>query len=113
MELDDFNGKWILKEAGYKLFKSLPGLIILVISDHRAKLYDNLNLRDAKVLFTILEGAFFQKNNRKFADFKLTDINSLILLGDGLLDEGGKEAIEITVQYDYARLNGRVCRLYN
>ncbi len=97
------NGKWILKEAGHKHFRKSPGLLILVISHNKASVYDNFKLTDAKIHFNIKEGAFFQDNGTKYANFELIDSHSLRLFGSGVLEEDGIVK-DVIIEFDYVRI---------
>jgi len=83
------DGKWILKEAGYKEFKKNTGLQIL---DFRKLTKSELDLH-------LIDNTLFLENEKKYATVKLIEENFLRLFVDGTFNDE-----KVKIELDFVRL---------
>ncbi|TVZ15433.1 hypothetical protein [Maribacter sp. MAR_2009_72] len=93
------DGKWILKEVGYKEFKKNPGLQILNFETNKAGLFTNLQLTKSELDLNVKDNTLILENGEKYADLKLLNENFLRLLVNGTFNDDN-----VIIEMDFVRL---------
>ncbi|AZQ57304.1 hypothetical protein EJ994_00205 [Maribacter sp. MJ134] len=95
----ELDGKWILKEVGYKEFKKNPGIQILNFENNNAGLFTELQLTKSELDLKVSDSTLILENGEKYADLKLLNENFLRLLIDGTFNDD-----KVIMEMDFVRL---------
>ena len=95
----ELDGKWILKEVGYKEFKKNPGLQILNFENNKAGLFTELRFTKSELDLKVKDSTLILNNGEKYADLKLLNDNFLRLLVDGNFNDD-----KVIMEMDFVRL---------
>ncbi|MEP3209732.1 MAG: hypothetical protein ABJN95_11105 [Maribacter sp.] len=95
----ELDGKWILKEVGYKEFKKNPGIQILNFKNNKAHLFTELRLTKSELDLEVKNSTLILQNGEKYADLNLLNENFLKLLVDGTFNDD-----KVIMEMDFVRL---------
>lgn len=95
----NLDGKWILKEVGYKEFKKNIGLQILRFENDKAELFTDLKLTKSELDLDLKDSVLVQDNGKKYGDFKLLDDNFLRVFTYGTFNDD-----KVEIEMDFVRL---------
>ncbi|PKB42504.1 hypothetical protein AX016_0671 [Cellulophaga sp. RHA19] len=93
------DGKWILKEVGYKEFKKNPGLQILNFENNKVGLFTELRLTKPQLDLKVKDNSLVLENGEKYGNLKLLNENFLRILVDGTFNDD-----KVIMEMDFVRI---------